>query len=241
MKKVIVISQPMYFPWVGLLEQIRLSDVFIHYDDVQFSRGYFNRVQVKTKNALKWLTIPIKRHPRSARINEIEVDDNQSWKSKHLSILKQEYSSAPYCHEMLALVDELFSRPLTTLSEISRESTMLLAHYFGLAEKKKFICSSELGIAGASSLRLRDLCLAVGGKIYVTGHGARNYLDHELFEQSGISVQYMQYKSLAYPQLHGPFTPYVTALDLVANCGRSGRSVIVSQAMDWKEFINDPQ
>ena len=46
---VVVISQPMLFPWVGMFEQIRLADVYVHYTDVQFSKGSFvNRVQIKT-------------------------------------------------------------------------------------------------------------------------------------------------------------------------------------------------
>ena len=57
----VVISQSMYFPWVGMLEQIRLADVFIHYDDVQFSKGSFsNRVQVKQPDGTSaWMTIPL--------------------------------------------------------------------------------------------------------------------------------------------------------------------------------------
>ena len=39
--KTVVISQPMYFPWVGMLEQMRLADVFVHLDDAQFSKGGF--------------------------------------------------------------------------------------------------------------------------------------------------------------------------------------------------------
>ena len=41
----VVITQPMLFPWVGLLEQIMLADVLVNYADVQFSKGSFtNRV-----------------------------------------------------------------------------------------------------------------------------------------------------------------------------------------------------
>ena len=29
----LVVSQPMYFPWVGMLEQIRLCDTYVFYDD----------------------------------------------------------------------------------------------------------------------------------------------------------------------------------------------------------------
>ena len=44
----VVISQSMFFPWVGFLEQLKLADVYVFYDDVQFSKGSFtNRVRVK--------------------------------------------------------------------------------------------------------------------------------------------------------------------------------------------------
>ena len=57
----VVISQPMFFPWVGFLEQMRLADVYVHYDDVQFSKGSFtNRVQIKTPEGFIWLTAPLR-------------------------------------------------------------------------------------------------------------------------------------------------------------------------------------
>ena len=28
--KTVLISQPMYFPWVGMLEQMALADVWVH-------------------------------------------------------------------------------------------------------------------------------------------------------------------------------------------------------------------
>ncbi|MBC8123824.1 MAG: WbqC family protein, partial [Gemmatimonadaceae bacterium] len=56
----VVISQPMLFPWIGMFEQICLADVYVHYDDVQFSKGSFsNRVQVKSASGSKWITVPL--------------------------------------------------------------------------------------------------------------------------------------------------------------------------------------
>ena len=95
-----------------------------------------------------------------------------------------------------------------------------------------------LGVAGASSQRLRDIVLGVQGTTYVTGHGARNYLDHALLEQAGIEVAYMAYELRSFPQLHGPFTPFVSALDLVANCGSEGRNVIASGTVGWRAFLS---
>ena len=75
------------------------------------------------------------------------------------------------------------------------------------------------------------------GETYITGHGARNYLDHELFEEAGVRVEYMKYNQTEYRQLHGAFTPFVSILDLIANEGKDGRRVISSSSVYWKEFM----
>jgi hypothetical protein len=47
----------------------------------------------------------------------------------------------------------------------------------------------------------------------------------------------MDYEKRAYPQLHGDFTPFVSALDLLANCGQAGRDVIAPRTLCWKDFV----
>jgi hypothetical protein len=83
------------------------------------------------------------------------------------------------------------------------------------------------------------MCRHFGAKTYITGHGAKNYLEHELFERNGIDVEYMDYQCVAYPQLHGEFIPYVTGLDVIANCGRSGAKFISPLTKNWRKFINE--
>ncbi len=236
-QKRVVISQSMYFPWVGLLEQLRLASVFVHYNDVQFTRGFYNRVQIKTPKGSKWITVPLRNHHRGQHIDQALVDDRIDWRSQHRDVLRQAYFNSPFRDEMLALVDRVYAKSTTTLADVSCASVMELAEYFCLTNDKSFINSELLGIGGASSQRLHDMVFSLKGNIYITGHGARNYLDHQLFERSGIAVQYMQYRSIPYQQLHGDFTPYVTALDLVANCGREGAHVIQSESVGWKEFM----
>ncbi len=238
-EKKTVISQSMYFPWVGFLEQVKIADVFIHYDDVQYARGFYNRVQVKTESGSKWMTVPLRGHRRGQRIDEVLVDNRTDWRSQHKDILKQAYLNAPHRDEMLSLVDKVFSKKIYTLQDISRESTIALARYFNICNDTEFLDSSNMRVQGASSQRLHDLCVAVEADRYITGHGAKNYLDHELFERSKIKIEYMDYKMLPYSQLYSGFNPYVTALDLVANCGKKGGEVICSTSVYWKEFLNE--
>jgi WbqC-like protein family len=230
----------MYFPWVGFLEQMRLADVYVRYDDVQFSKGGFtNRVQIKAESGSQWLTVPLKKFKLGARIDEIEIDGAQNWQGKQLSMLSNAYASAPYFQEMNKLVESVFDQPLSCIGDLAYSSQMQLSDYFGLNPALRVQDARSLGILGQSSQRVLDIVRHLKGDEYITGHGAGNYLDHALFEQSRVDVQYMQYQKNIYPQLHGEFTPYVSALDLIANCGKQGASYIRSTTCSWRQFKHE--
>lgn len=235
----VVISQPMFFPWVGMFEQIRLSDVFVYYQDVQFSKGSFtNRVQIKTAQGVKWLTVPLENVSLGQAIDEVKVNDSTNWRKQHLDFLKQAYAKAPYCKQMLALVESVYSRKVESIGMLSRLSQDVCCEYYGLDVGRRFIDVRKLEIKGASSQRVLDVVKALKGDRYITGLGARNYLDHQLFEEAEILVEYMKYEKAVYPQLHGEFTPYVSILDLIANVGKEGIESIRSGTIYWKEYLS---
>jgi hypothetical protein len=195
-------------------------------------------VQIKTKGGIRWLTVPLKQWKRGQLISEAKIDNSQDWKRSHRDQLKQAYANAPFCVDMLKVVDKVFSRDYDIISDLAIASIEALVSYYpNIAEGKLFVRSSVLGIAGTSSQRLIDICLALNATNYLTGHGAMDYLDHMAFEDKGISVEYIDYELVSYPQQHGEFTPYVSTLDLIANCGRDGVSLIRGCPIDWRSFI----
>ena len=233
--KTVVISQPMYFPWVGMFEQMRLADVFVHLDDAQFSKGgFFNRVQLKTAAGTPWFTVPLAENKRGQLLNEMRMAEHD-WRRKQLATLKQTYAAAPHVEEMLGLVESVFKNEHESLAALSAASVEMLAEFFEIIPKE-IQWSSAMGVEGTGSARVLAVCEALGAERYVTGHGAREYLNHESFEAAGIRVEYLDYQKREYPQLHGAFTPFVSALDLAANCGRAGREVIDSDTVYWKDF-----
>lgn len=235
--KRVVISQPMFFPWVGMFEQTRLADVYVHYDDVQFSKGSFtNRVQLKTARGSEWLSVPLRDLRLGQKIREVAVDDRQHWHQRHLQLLAESYAAAPFVTEMLTLAKDVYDQPAATISELAIASTEAVWSYFPSTRPKQVLRASALGIGGQSSRRVLDVVKHVGGTHYLTGHGARHYLDHALFEAEGVQVEYIDYQKLPYPQQHGEFTPFVSVLDLVANVGQDGARFMVSGTVGWKKF-----
>ena len=48
-KRTLAVLQPGYLPWLGFFDQMRRSDVFVYYDDVQFDKhGWRNRNRIKS-------------------------------------------------------------------------------------------------------------------------------------------------------------------------------------------------
>ena len=118
-------------------------------------------------------------------------------------------------------------------------STKALALAFGLFHVQ-YMRSSELGVIGKASQRVVDICSLLNATHYITGHGARNYMDHNLFENKGIEVEYINYGLKPYPQHSGnSFQPYVSALDCIANCGLDAHKYLGGSRVNWKSFLHE--
>ena len=56
----VAVIQSNYIPWRGYFDIMHDADVFVFYDDVQYTvNDWRNRNRVKTANGVVWLTIPI--------------------------------------------------------------------------------------------------------------------------------------------------------------------------------------
>ena len=220
----ITISQPMYFPWVGFFEQFLLSDIFVYYNDVQFTRGFFNRIQLKKSSTTSiWMSIPLKEVRKRKLINEMEIDNSLPWQSKHRNLLKSHLRKGKYLNDALCLLDNLFQNEFTYLDEITIKSIELVVDYYKLKVPLKILKSSQLSSVGSGTERLVSICKYFNANCYITGHGAYNYLDQNSFHKCDINVYYMKYNLPEYDQCFPNFTPFVSVLDLVANMGKSGR------------------
>ena len=223
----LVVLQPGYLPWLGFFDQMRRSDVFIYYDDVQFDKhGWRNRNRVKGPDgAPHWLTVPVLHSGRNwPTILEIEIDNRTAWARKHVGTLKQFYGKAPHLRRYLPALEEMLERRWALLVDLDLAVTGLIAGWLGLA--RPTLRASALGIPGKQSERLLALCQHVGARRYLSGNAARDYLDMELFVRHGILVEWQDYVHPIYPQQHGDFVPYLSIVDLLFNCGDESAAIL---------------
>lgn len=233
----VVISQPMLFPWPGMMEHIAQADIFIHRDDADFSKSNrTHRIQVKTQKGAEWMTIPIAHHCYERPIKDLEAGSNE-WRGKHINLLRNAYAKAPQLGRMIDLVEQVYKNDGRPLVEVIADSQTALAEALGVWNPKEVLKASEMTFKGERTEQLVDIVKQVGGDVYLTGHGAKNYMDHEMFERAGIEVRYVTYSLSEYPQLHGEFTPYVSALDLIANTGDGASTYLKRESVNWREFV----
>jgi WbqC-like protein family len=215
----LAIIQPSYIPWRGYFHQIEKADVFLFYDDVQYDKhGWRNRNRIKTANGTIWLTIPVAARGNvveNTPINEIRCA-SKHWGRKHWATLQQSYGKAPHFERYAPLLEEFYARQdEDRLAELTIDLTRRLARELGI-ERTRLVRSSELpGIEGAATERLISIMRALGAEHFISGPSARDYLDEAKLAAAKVTLEYMRYEYPEYEQLHPPYDPFVSILDLL--------------------------
>jgi len=233
-----VILQPMYLPWPGVFEQIRLADIFVHYDDVQLPQGrsFVSRVQIKLAEGTQWLTVPLQRNSRKGLIKDVLIDDTNDWRHDHLINIQRSFKGLPYYQDVINLINQIFSLKTNSLCELNCYAIEIISKYLTL--ETEFSYSSSFHTTEHSSEKLLAILYKLSANKYITGHGAQNYLNYDLFEEKNIAVNFMNYNILPYNQKFGEFTYYVTILDLISHKGKNALNHLKSNYIYWRKFID---
>ncbi len=240
MRKVAII-QPNYIPWKGYFDIINMVDLFVLYDDVQYTvRDWRNRNIIKTKNGPVWLTIPTD-GTQEKIIRDVKVVYDEKWNVKHWKAIQLNYAKAPYFKEFKNLFEELY---MTTsekyLWEVDLKFITAINKILGI--NTQIVCASDLEYNRdlKKTERLIEILKLLKATHYLSGPSAKNYIDETLFIQEGITLEWMDYSGYPeYPQLYPPFTHYVSIIDLIFNTGKDAPKYMKSFGSGKDNFSHD--
>jgi hypothetical protein len=212
----ILITQSNYIPWKGYFDSISMCDIFVIYDDMQYTkRDWRNRNLVKTAQGSKWLSIPVEvKGKYFQKINETQVSD-KNWNRSHFDFLKQNYRNAKSYKETIDWVEDLYMNcGFDLLTDINQYFIEKIMHYLNI--HTKIIHSKDFLLAEEKNQRLVNICKDLEGTDYYSGPAAKAYMDESLFEKENIKVHYFNYSGYPeYEQVHPPFEHGVSILDLI--------------------------
>lgn len=219
MKKVAIL-QSNYIPWKGYFNIIKCVDEFVFLDNVQFTRrDWRNRNLIKTKNGLKWLTIPVEvKGQYLANVQDISTADN-AWRKQHWNQLSDAYRKAPFFGTLETFFKDLY------LNDDERNLSLVNSKFIHEINKLLNIVtpirwSREFDTPVEKTERLLQICKILGATTYLSGPAAKSYLNVELFQQHNIEVEWADYSGYAeYDQHFPPFEHGVSIVDLLFHQG----------------------
>ena len=222
------IIQPNYIPWRGYFDFIDDVDIFIFYDDVEYSKGdWRNRNRIKTPRGTEWITVPVKYNCSKQLICETSIDSLKKWNSKHAKMLQANYGKAAFFELYIKEFIDLLEGRYRSISELNTTVCKWIMGILNIGTQVKM--SYELSPVGNKTERLIDILKKVHATTYLSGPVAQEYLEHNLFISNGIHLEYKSYDYLPYPQMWGDFIGEVTVLDLLFNVGPDARHYLKSQ------------
>jgi len=220
----IVITQPTFLPWLGYFDQLRIADVVVFLDSVQFARrSWQNRNRIINRKGEEILiTLPIKKVPRETPIKEINVSDSFCF-SKFLRMIKDSYKNTNYSRECLELIEKSFSKNIYKkdifLRDINRQFIEDILENSAIGCKIFWSSDIENQISyNTPSERLLEICKFFNANIYISAPGAKDYMKPELvkFAKEGILVKWHSFVNYSYI-IGNSFTPYMSVIDYISH------------------------
>ena len=158
------------------------------------------------------------------KIFEVEIENKINWKKKHKNSIITNYSSSPFFQEHRTWLENFYDNEWDLLLPMLEYSTKYILEYLNISAK--LIKSSDLKVTGKKSEYIKNLCLEVGAKTYLSGVYGKDYLNIEGFNNSKIDVKFQNYIHPEYKQIHGNFEPNMSIIDLLFNCGSDSLSIL---------------
>ena len=215
------VLQSSYIPWKGYFDIIHDVDLFVFYDDVQYtSRDWRNRNQIKTRSGSAWLTVPVG-NSINRSICEVNIADDK-WQKKHFETLRRNYARTAYFDTFENYLRKIYLETRwNNLSELNQNLIKTISRDF-LGLKTEFSDSRFFNVAGTKHQRLLNLVKTVGADVYLSGPSAKEYIIEEEFQNAGIRIIWKDYSGYPkYHQLYGEFNHNVSILDLLFSTGEN--------------------
>lgn len=228
MSKIVSIHQPQYLPWLGYFDKINKADVFVLLDDVQYKKNEWqNRNKIRTPKGGEWITVPI-RYKFGEKIDLIKIDNSRNWRKGHYKSLVTNYNKALYFKEYEPFFKITYESNWEYLVDINIHFIEYLVGALGITTK--LIRSSKLAIERQKTERLVEICKKLGADTYLSGMGAKAYLDKDKFKRARIKLIYQNFKCPVYKQSFNiSFISNLSVIDLIFNCGRKSKDILFKE------------
>lgn len=231
---IVAIQQPEHLPWIGFFNKMAHVDKYVYLDNVQFKKRYFeNRNKIKTKDGIKWITVPVNTKEKyHQQIKDVEINNSEKWKKKYIGAIEHGYKKTPFWSDVREIVFPCLEKDVVRLVDLNIMLIERCREYLDI--KTPTILSSSLEVDSFSGSEIiLNICIQAGAKTYMSGPDGRGYLKSEEYEAHGIRIVFHDFEHAEYPQMNEGFDSHLSVIDIIANLG-PGSSALIKNCYEVK-------
>ena len=229
----VAIMQPYFLPYIGYWQLINAVDVFVVYDDIQFTKkGWINRNRFLMNDCDHIFSLPIKKASDYLNIVDRELSDTSSYDlAKQLRKIESAYRKAPYFEEVMPLISDCFCYDEKNLFKYIYYSILKICQ--ALEISTKIVKSSSLSVSPLlkGQERVIETCKSLQATDYINPIGGEALYEHVAFKEKGINLKFQHVNLYKYTQFGREFVPHLSILDVLMFNGIEGVKKMLDNMM----------
>jgi hypothetical protein len=130
----------------------------------------------------------------------MQVNGEENWGRKHWGSIVTNYAKAPYFDDYATDMQSILNHEWQNLCELDMAIIQWLMDILEI--NVPIVYQSKLeNLQGCKSDLLVNICKNLGGIHYLSGQGAKAYMDLKAFEDAGLQVIWQEFVAPIYPQM----------------------------------------
>ena len=215
--KTVGIMQPYFLPYLGYFHLIEAVDVFVIYDDIQYTKkGWINRNRLLFNKNIEYVTLPLTRASDFLSVKERMI--SPVWiqkKNKYLRKIEESYRKRKNFNKGMDLCEEIFNFDDLNLFNYIYHSLKKICKELGISTE--IIKSSSLGSLNSArgKEKVIAICNNISGKKYLNAIGGINLYRKDDFNSAGIDLKFVKSYHSPYQQHTKDFIPGLSIIDII--------------------------
>jgi WbqC-like protein family len=209
----VAIMQPYFLPYIGYFQLIKSSDIFVVYDNIQYTKGgWINRNRYLLNGKDAYFGIDVKHDSYFLDVVERRVAHDFNAK-KLLNKLEAAYRAAPHFQQGFSLLRESMCSREDNLFRFIKHSIDKVVERLEISTR--IVVSSDIGVD--HRLKAQDkvlaICRALNATTYINAIGGVELYSKEVFEESGFELKFIKPRLVEYRQFDNEFVPWLSIID----------------------------
>lgn len=235
------IMQPYFFPYIGYFQLINSVDIFVIYDNIQYTKkGWINRNRILNNGKADYFSLPLKKDSDFLNIEQRELSiDWEKEKNKLLNKIKESYRKAPYFNEIFELIEKCINFNNKNLFEFILFSLQETLKYLSI--NTKIIKSSTITLDHSlkSEEKVIEICKSINAKSYINPIGGMELYNKFNFEKKLLSLHFLRANNFEYKQFNNEFVPFLSIIDVMMFNSKENLKKIINNEFNIIEKQNE--